>query len=293
VKPEASSFHNRISAREWAEMQQRIIDNTASTINRTPPESAASSSWGTDMVWVEKARYNRAKKTAEIRKTEEYSKISAKLFSSLPTACPDSVANSWISLAQATDSAILYLQTDIGFGTAFLISPDGYALTCNHVISGANKIEARFRMPSRAGGSDSWHNCKVINTKVDLDIALIKLDGENFPYLSLAPEGRVIQKGEDFILSGYPLGKRTAKDLTTFHGYVASTEKQTDDNGFARYNINCEAKSGNSGAPIIALADGRVIGILLGSIPERTSEILTEEINYMRPVQYFWEEFVN
>jgi len=205
----------------------------------------------------------------------------------------EEVFNNRIKLGAATDSAVLFVRTDAGYGTAFLISPDGYALTCNHVISGANKIEARFRMPGRAGGSDSWHNCKVINTKVDLDIALIKLDGENFPYLSLAPEGRVIQKGEDFILSGYPLGKRTAKDLTTFHGYVASTEKQTDDNGFARYNINCEAKSGNSGAPIIALADGRVIGILLGSITERTSEILTEEINYMRPVQYFWEEFVN
>ena len=205
----------------------------------------------------------------------------------------EEVFNNRIKLGAATDSAVLFVRTDAGYGTAFLISPDGYALTCNHVISGANKIEARFRMPGRAGGSDSWHNCKVINTKVDLDIALIKLDGENFPYLSLAPEGRVIQKGEDFILSGYPLGKRTAKDLTTFHGYVASTEKQTDDNGFARYNINCEAKSGNSGAPIIALADGRVIGILLGSMTERTSETLTEEINYMRPVQYFWEEFVN
>ena len=44
---------------------------------------------------------------------------------------------------------------------------------------------------------------------------------------------------------------------------------------------------------ILALLIGLPIGILLGSITERTSEILTEEINYMRPVQYFWEEFVN
>ena len=94
-------------------------------------------------------------------------------------------------------------------------------------------------------------------------------------------------------MSGYPLGERTAKDLTTFYGYVASTDKQRDDHGFIRYNINSEAKSGNSGAPIIALSDARVIGILLGSMTERTSQILTEEINYMRPVRYFWEEFVD
>lgn len=203
------------------------------------------------------------------------------------------VLNNRIKLAAATDSAILFIRTNTGYGTAFLISPDGYALTCNHVISGADKIQARFRMLGRAGGADSWHDCEVVNTKMDLDIALIKLDGENFPYLSLAPEDRVIQKGEEFILSGYPFGKRTQKDVTTYQGYVASTERQTDDNGFVRYNIGGEAKSGNSGSPLIALSDGRVIGILQGSITERTSEILTEEINHMRPVQYFWEEFVN
>lgn len=226
-------------------------------------------------------------------KPATYQRISGQPIRALSPRYGHEVHHDRIKLGAATDSSVLFVRTDTGYGTAFLISPDGYALTCHHVIAGASKIEARFRMPGRPGGADSWHNCTVINTKTDLDIALIKLEGENFPYLALAPQDRVIQKGEDFILSGYPLGKRTAKDLTTFHGYVASSDKQTDDNGFIRYNINSEAKSGNSGAPIIALSDGRVIGILLGSMTERTSQILTEEINYMRPIQYFWEEFVD
>lgn len=196
-----------------------------------------------------------------------------------------------ISLSRATDPAVLFVQTDSGCGTAFLISPEGYAITCSHVVSGAKKIHARFRMPGRVGQDDSWHICQVVNNKSDLDIALLKLEGGNFPYLKLASQDREIQKGEDFLLSGYPFGQRTAKDLTTFYGYVASSDRQTDENGFVRYNINSEAKSGNSGAPIIALSDGAVIGVLLGSMTVDRQR-LVEEINYMRPIRYFWEEFV-
>ena len=195
------------------------------------------------------------------------------------------------SLSKATDNAILFVKTDKGAGTAFLISPEGYALTCNHVIEKATEINARLRIPGRFGGDDSFHKCEVINARKDLDIALIKLDGKNFPYLSIAAEDRMVEKGEDFILSGYPFGERTAKDITLFSGSVASSQKQQDENGIIRYNINCEAKSGNSGAPIISFKDGRVIGLLLGSMTEKSGQ-LVEEINYMRPIKYFWEEFL-
>ena len=131
----------------------------------------------------------------------------------------------------------------------------------------------------------------MINTRKDLDIALIKLEGSSFPYLKLATVDREIQKGEEFILSGYPFGERTVKDMTMYNGYVASSDRQCDENGFTRYNINCEAKSGDSGAPIISLEDGCVIGLLLGSITNKSGH-LVEEINYMRPIRYFWQEFL-
>ncbi|MBQ4564507.1 MAG: AAA family ATPase, partial [Lachnospiraceae bacterium] len=189
-----------------------------------------------------------------------YHKISGDLIRNLtPCYGPEATA-SRKALAAATDSSVLYVRTNIGSGTAFLISPDGYALTCNHVIEGATEITARLRIPGRPGGDDSFHKCSVINTRKDLDIALIKLEGSSFPYLKLATVDREIQKGEEFILSGYPFGERTVKDMTMYNGYVASSDRQCDENGFTRYNINCEAKSGDSGAPIISLEDGCVIG---------------------------------
>ncbi len=189
------------------------------------------------------------------------------------------------------DKSILFVKTDIGFGTAFLISPDGYAVTCNHVIEGATQISARLRIQGRIGGTDSWHKCTVVNSHRDIDIAVIKLEGSNFPYLNIAKSERRIHKGEEFALAGYPFGQMTASDLTTFFGEISSSENQRDEYGLVRYNINSQAKCGNSGAPIVSLGDGSVIGILIGSITNQSGD-LTEEINYMRPITYLWEEFM-
>jgi S1-C subfamily serine protease/SpoVK/Ycf46/Vps4 family AAA+-type ATPase len=192
---------------------------------------------------------------------------------------------------ETVEGALLFIQVKQadggeGSGTGFLISPDGYALTCNHVVQDTAAIQARLRVKGRVGGSDSWHSCKVIKTVPGLDIALIQLEGRDFPSMKLAGEDREIKRGDPFVLIGYPLG--TASDYTSFLGTVAS-EDHHDDYG-KRCFINSEAKSGNSGSPVISQQDGSVIGILLGSQINR-GENITEEINYIRPIKYFWEQF--
>ncbi len=224
-------------------------------------------------------------------KQKKYRKINRSEISKLKDPYGDEAIKNVETLTQATDPAILYVQTDIGSGTAFLISPEGYAITCNHVIKDTSEIKARLRIPGRPGGLDSWHKCEVINTNETLDIALIKLDGSNFPYLKLADENRKIRKGEKIILSGYPFGEATSADITLFQGYVASSNLQRDENGNSRFFINGEGKCGNSGSPIIARKDGCVIGVFLGSNTHKGAEV-TEEINYMRPISYFWENFL-
>lgn len=197
-----------------------------------------------------------------------------------------------IEVSKLTDKAVIYLSTDKGQGTGFLIHKDGYALTCYHVIRDVKEINARVRIQGRLGGDDSFHKCTVVKIDEKLDLALVKLDGKNFPYLPLAKKNRKIIKGEEFILSGYPFGKKTQEGLTTFKGTVASDGDHADNAGFIYYLIDGEAKAGNSGSPIIALSDGLVIGILRGSIDERSTSTKTEEINYMRPAYYFWTDFL-
>lgn len=195
-------------------------------------------------------------------------------------------------LQEITDSSILYITTENCQGTAFLIHPDGYALTCNHVIKDSKDIKARVRIKGREGGDDTWHKCVVVNAKEDLDLAVIKLDGSNFPYLPLATKEIEIHRGDDVLLSGYPFGKKLADGINTFQEKISSDGVHFDQSNYKRYFIDNAAKSGNSGSPIIALDSGLVIGVLAGSVDNQSTASKTEEINFMRPVYYFWEEFV-
>ena len=195
-------------------------------------------------------------------------------------------------LQKETDSSVLYITTENGQGTAFLIHPDGYALTCCHVVRDAQEIKARVRIRGRAGGDDSIHNCVLVNAREDLDLAVLKLEGCNFPYLPLARKEREIKKGERFLLSGYPFGALMSQGLTTFQGNIAASGEHRSRAQSVRYLLNSEAKSGNSGSPVIAMADGLVIGILCSSVDGSFSPGKTEEINLMCPAYYFWEELV-
>lgn len=193
-------------------------------------------------------------------------------------------------LFEATKSAILYVQTDEGTdnegtGTAFLISPDGYAITCSHVVDKKQNIKARFRMEGRPGGNDQTYECEVIKSRSRMEIALVKLKGgDNFPYLKLADECRKIQRGEKFIMGGYPMGKETNKDLTMKNGSIASSGSQRDpDSLLSLYYIDGSALRGDSGSPIISCKDGCVIGVFVGDKGGNR--------NFMRPISYFWEDF--
>ena len=230
--------------------------------------------------------------TADKVKTADEKVDALKLMSLAPAYEKCDYSGDEAGLEGNIKNSVLFVKTDKGYGTAFLVSPEGYAITCNHVVEGATDITARLRIEGRFGGDDSEHKCTVLKTDKAMDIALIKLEGSNFPYLNLAPSSRKVEVFEKYILSGYPFGSRTQGSMTSFKGSIATADdNQRDENGLIRYMLNGEGKSGNSGSPIISLKDGCVIGLLLGSITSGSSGGLVEEINYMRPISYFWEHF--
>lgn len=204
-------------------------------------------------------------------------------------------------LFKLTEPSVLYLVVEFegneGYGTGFLIHPDGYALTCNHVIKSkegkiADKITARLRIPGRMGCEDTYHNCVVVKTFEQIDMSLIKLtDGSNFPYLKLAQDGYVAKELDKFLLLGYPFGEKNKKGISVNTCKITSVQNNPDGNGIDRYNIQGEAKKGNSGSPAISLETGEVIGLLPGAIQAYEGDY--EEINYLRPIKYFWERFFN
>ena len=142
-------------------------------------------------------------------------------------------------------------------GSGFVISPDGYIVTNDHVAGGASQITIAFpdgtTLPAEVIGSDSG-----------TDLALLKVQAENpLSYLSFELSSPPIV-GEWSIALGNPFGLFEATDPTVTVGVVSATGRdlQPQDNRFYLDMIQTDAaiNRGNSGGPLLN-ALGNVIGV--------------------------------
>jgi adenylate kinase family enzyme len=193
---------------------------------------------------------------------------------------------------QALTEALIRISTDKGTGSGFLITSDGYAVTCNHVIKGrSGDIKARVRIRnSRGHAQDSEYNCVVIFQSEGLDIAVIKLETKenNLPFTALMPRENEPQdwQAREVHLLSYPFGSKF-DDPNLFKGYISSCQEV---NGIETLLLGIEGKCGSSGGMCIDIQSGFVTGIFCGSFTEK-NEGLTEEINYAHPIKYLWDIF--
>jgi SpoVK/Ycf46/Vps4 family AAA+-type ATPase len=193
---------------------------------------------------------------------------------------------------QVLREALVRISSSAGTGSGFLVTNDGYAVTCNHVINGSsNDIKVRIRVKDSRGGSHSIeYSCSVVFKDEHFDIAVIKLKTQenNLPYIALLPCEKEIKEwqGRDIHLLSYPFGSRF-DEPTLFKGSIASYQKVK---GVETLLLGIEGKSGSSGGMCIDPQSGYVIGIFRGSYIN-SDDTLTEEINYACPVKYLWSIF--
>ncbi len=137
-----------------------------------------------------------------------------------------------------------------GQGSGFIISHDGYILTNNHVVGGADKVTVRLE-------DGREFTAKTIGTDPHSDVAVIKIDAQDLPIISLG-DSDVLEVGEWVVAIGNPFG--LSHTLTV--GVVSA--KGRSNVGLADYEnfIQTDAaiNPGNSGGPLVDL-DGNVIGM--------------------------------
>ncbi len=140
-------------------------------------------------------------------------------------------------------------------GTGFIISDDGYIVTNNHVIDGADKIEVRINNKEK-------YTAKLVGRDTATDLALIKVDvKQRLTPLALGDSER-LRVGEWVMAIGDPL----AFDKTVTVGVVSAKERSglTGDpatRSFENYiQTDAAINFGNSGGPLINVS-GEVIGI--------------------------------
>jgi serine protease Do len=138
----------------------------------------------------------------------------------------------------------------VGQGSGFIISPDGYILTNNHVVEGSDKVDVRL-----LDGRE--YSARIVGTDSPSDLAVIKIDESDLPFLRLGDSNR-LEVGDWVLAVGNPFG--LSHTLTA--GIVSA--KGRSGIGLSDYEnfIQTDAaiNPGNSGGPLVNL-DGEVVGI--------------------------------
>ena len=142
-----------------------------------------------------------------------------------------------------------YRQPQTAMGSGFIISPDGDILTNNHMVEGAEKVIVEL-----ADGRK--FTAEITGTDPGSDIAVIKIDADNLPYLEFA-DSDTLEVGEWVLAIGNPLGF----SHTVTAGIVSAKGRSiglADIENFIQ--TDAAINRGNSGGPLLNL-EGKVVGM--------------------------------
>jgi len=147
---------------------------------------------------------------------------------------------------------------EVGGGSGFLVSSDGYIVTNRHVVEDTNAEYAVFLNDGKK------YNARVITRDTTLDLAVIKIEGVGFSYLPFGDSDK-IQVGQTVIAIGNALAEfRNTVSLGIVSGLsrsiVASDRRGNEEFLGELIQTDAAINQGNSGGPLLNLA-GEVIGV--------------------------------
>ena len=182
-------------------------------------------------------------------------------------------------------------QKQKSLGSGFIISADGYIVTNNHVVDGADVI--RVNLEGATGKSESLI-AKLVGSDEETDLALLKVDTKTaLPFLKFADSDKV-QVGEWVLAIGNPFGL----DHTVTAGIVSAKGRNIRSGPFDNFlQTDASINPGNSGGPLLNMA-GDVVGIntaIIASgqgigfaIPSSMAEQVTTQIKDGKKVRRGW-----
>jgi Do/DeqQ family serine protease len=138
-----------------------------------------------------------------------------------------------------------------GLGSGVIVSPDGYILTNHHVVDGAEEITVELT-------DGRSFTAKVVGTDAPSDLAVLKIDGRNFPALPLGNSDQV-RVGDVVLAVGNPMGV----GQTVTMGIISAKSRATGlgDGSFEDFlQTDAPINHGNSGGALVNTR-GELVGI--------------------------------
>jgi S1-C subfamily serine protease len=162
-----------------------------------------------------------------------------------------------------------------GNGTGFFIDLKGYIATNYHVVENVSEIEVEFNR----NGSKQIYQAKVIKSDKQNDIAIIKINSDDFiPFDTLPYFFKIdlADVGSSVFTLGFPMAlSLMGEDIKFTDGKISS--KTGFLGNITNYQISVPIQPGNSGGPLFDF-DGNLIGITSSTVNRQLD--LTENVNY-------------
>lgn len=136
----------------------------------------------------------------------------------------------------------------VAAGSGVIISADGYIVTNNHVVDGADELTVTLN-------DNSEYSARIIGADKTTDLALIKIDGKNLPAIVVANSDNV-KVGEWVLAVGNPLGLNN----TVTAGIVSAKARTMGEGVSSMIQTDAAINQGNSGGALVN-TNGELIGI--------------------------------
>lgn len=166
-----------------------------------------------------------------------------------------SIIDSCMNAAVSIDVTMQQGYTSVlaGSGSGVIVTSDGYIVTCNHVIEGAQDIIVYLN-------DGSNFHATLVGTDPITDIAVIKIEGTNLPHATLSSSSN-LRVGESVFAIGNAIGELSN---TYTSGSISGLDRNITIDGKEMTLLQTDAaiNHGNSGGGLFRASDGALIGIV-------------------------------
>lgn len=141
-----------------------------------------------------------------------------------------------------------------GLGSGVIVSPDGYILTANHVVNGADEIKVGIADDKKE------YTARIVGTDPETDVAVLKIDAKGLPAITLADSDQ-LEIGDVVLAIGNPFGIGQTVTMGIISGLGRHGYGINGVNGYEDFiQTDAAINPGNSGGALVDV-DGRLVGI--------------------------------